>query len=103
MTDPVDLLGRLRAWHDHALAGLEAEGCVVEFSDPTPARPKPSASVMVCSSNRVAKLTIWVGGEAELDLADAESGEVTEEHREISGELGLADATETLVAWVRGA
>ena len=98
----MDLLRRLQAWYDDSLPELQAEGCVVEFSEPVPKHPKPSASVTVSSSSRIGKLTVWVTGEAELDLGDAASGEVIGEHLEISGDLGLADATRTLVAWVRG-
>jgi len=101
VSDAVDLLRRLQAWHDGAEPTLRAEGYLVEFTGPIGARPKPSASVLVGSSSRIAKLTVWSTGEAELDLGDAESGAVTEEHREITGDVGLADATRTLLAWVR--
>lgn len=102
MSCPVDLLKRLQAWHDDTAATLRAEGYVVEFTESVGGRPKPSVSVLVGSTTRIGKLTIWSTGEAELDLGDAVSGAVTEEHREITGEVGLADATQTLVAWARG-
>lgn len=98
----MDILRRLQAWYDDSLPELQAEGYVVEFSEPALKRPKLSASVTVSSSNRIGKLTVWATGEAELDLGDAESGEVIAEHLEITGDLGLADATRTLAAWVRG-
>lgn len=103
MTDEPNLVDRLRAWHDESLPDLEDEGVGVEFTEPAASRPKTSASVTLSSTHRIGKLTIWATGETELDLADALSGEVTQEHREISGKHGLLDATETLLAWVRRA
>jgi hypothetical protein len=99
----MDLLNRLQAWHDEVAPTLRGAGYVVEFTGPIGARPKRSASVLVGSTSRIAKLTVWSTGEAELDLGDAVSGAVTEEHREITGDVGLADATQSLVAWVRDA
>ena len=99
----MDLLRRLQAWYDDTLPGLQAEGYVAEFSKSDLERPKPSASVTVFASSRIGRLTVWVTGEAQLGLGNGESGEFIEEHREISGDLELADATRTLVAWVRGA
>lgn len=99
----MDLLRRFQAWYDDVLPGLQAEGYVVEFLESVPERLNPSASVTVSSSSRIGRLTIWMTGEAQLGLGDAESGEVIEEHREINNDVGLADTTQTLVAWMRGA
>lgn len=99
----MDLLKRLQAWHDDTAPSLREEGFIVEFTEPTKGRPKPSASVLVGSTTLIGKLTLWSTGEAELDLGDAASGAVTEEHREITGDVGPADAMRTLVAWARGA
>jgi hypothetical protein len=43
---------------------------------------------------------IWDTGEAELSMGDVASATVTEEHREITSQIGLRDATETLVTWL---
>lgn len=103
MSETIDLLRRFQAWYDDALPELQAEGYVAKFSESVPKRPKPAAWVTLSSSSRMGRLTLWVTGEAQLGLGDAESGEFIEEHLEISGDLELADATRTLVAWVRGA
>lgn len=102
MSNATDLLDRLRIWHDEFAPSLRVEGYVVEFTEPLRTRAKPSASVLVGSTRRIAKLTVWSTGEAELDLGDAISGKATMEHREVTGDLGLTDATHTLVEWVRG-
>lgn len=96
----MDLLKRLQGWYDNAAPPLRKEGYIVEFTEPVRGRLKPSASVLVGSPIRIGKLTLWSTGDAELALGDAVSGAVTEEHREITDDAELADATRTLVAWV---
>ncbi len=99
----MELLEKLQRWHDEIGPSLTGAGYVVEFTGPIQDRPKPAASILVSSTARITKLTVWSTGEAELDLADAVSGTVIEEHRQITGEVGLSDAVHTLIAWVQGA
>jgi len=56
--------------------------------------------VTITSPRRIGRLVIWNTGEAELSMGDVASATVAEEHREITSEIGLRDATETLVAWL---
>lgn len=92
----MNLLELLRQWYDD-----HADGPDLEFSTSTSAVDKPSAWVTASSKARMGRLTIWETGEAELDLADVETGKIEQEHRDISGEVGLRDATETLMHWVQ--
>jgi hypothetical protein len=94
------VLDALRAWFDAHESSLAADGYRVEFAESPPGRGKLSASVTVASARRIGRLVIWDTGEAELNMGDVASAAVTEEHREITSEIGLRDATETLVAWL---
>jgi hypothetical protein len=95
-----DVLTDLREWFDERNAGLAELGLQAEFAESPPDRVKRSASVMIASSSRVSQLVVWDTGEAELTLGDAGSDEVVEEHREITSQIGLQDATQTLLAWL---
>jgi len=94
------VLDALRTWFDAHESSLAHEGYQVEFAESPADRGKLSASVTVASPRRIARLVIWETGEAELSMGDVASADLTEEHREITSEIGLRDATETLVAWL---
>jgi hypothetical protein len=100
MTIEGSVLDALRAWFDAHKSSLASDGYQVEFAESPPDRGKQSASVTVSSARRIARLVIWDTGEAELSMGDVASAVVTEEHREITSEIGLRDATETLIAWL---
>jgi len=70
----MDSLNRLQAWHDDVAPTLRGAGYVIEFAGPIEARLKQSASVLVESTSRIAKLTVWSTGEAELDLFEIWAG-----------------------------
>ena len=54
------------------------------------------------SAHRVGRLILWETGAAELSVGEVRTGEiVVEEHREITSIVGLTDAVESLIAWVR--
>jgi hypothetical protein len=92
------VLDDLRAWfegHGNSLAG---DGYQVEFAESPSDRSKLSASLTISSAQRVGRLVIWDTGEAELSMGDVASASVTEDHRKITSEIGLRDATETLLA-----
>lgn len=95
-----DVLYGLQAWFAGRKGELADSGYQVEFTESPPDRDKSSVSITVASARRIGQLTVWSTGEADLSLGDADSGMVTEEHREITSEIGLEDATETLVAWM---
>jgi hypothetical protein len=100
MTSETLVLSELRAWFAGRKAVLADSGYQVEFAESPPGRERPSVSITVASARRIGQLTVWSTGEAELSMGDADSGRVAEEHREITSNIGLQDATETLVAWV---
>jgi hypothetical protein len=94
------VLDALRSWFDVHEASLAGDGYQVEFTESPPDRGKLSASVTITSPRRIGRLVIWNTGEAELSMGDVATATVAEEHREITSEIGLRDATETLVAWL---
>jgi hypothetical protein len=94
------VLDELRAWFTRNKSTLVAIGYHLEFKESPPDRGKQSVSVIIASAKHIAQLVVWDTGEAELSMGDVSSGNVIEEHREITSEIGLRDATETLVAWV---
>jgi hypothetical protein len=100
MTSETRVLDELQAWFTSCKAALVDSGYQVELAKSPPNRDKSSASVTIASARRIGQLTVWSTGEAELSMGDADSGTVSEEHREITSKIGLQDATETLVAWV---
>jgi hypothetical protein len=100
MTIGGSVLDALRAWFDAHESSLADDGYQVEFAESPVGRAKLSASVTVASAHRIARLVIWDTGEAELSMGDVASAAVAEEHREITSEIGLRDAMETLVAWL---
>jgi hypothetical protein len=95
-----DVLTNLRAWFDGRSTRFADRGLQAEFTESPTGRAKPSASVMIASSARIGQLVVWDTGEAELTLGDVGSREVVEEHREITSEADLQDATQTLLGWV---
>ena len=100
MTIEGSVLDALRAWFEARKSSLASDGYDAEFTESPPDRDKQSASVTVASARRIARLVIWDTGEAELSMGDVASPVVTEEHREITSEIGLRDATQTLIAWL---
>ena len=101
MTAQTSVLDDLRAWFAANEASLTSDGYHVEFKESPSDRAKLSASVLITSAQRVGQLVIWETGEAELSMGDVASAAISEEHREIASEIGLRDATDTLMAWLR--
>jgi hypothetical protein len=100
MTIGGSVLDDLRSWFEAHQNSLAADGYQVEFTESPADRDKLSAWVTITSARRIGQLVIWDTGEAELSMADVASARVAEEHREITSEIGLRDATETLLAWL---
>jgi len=95
-----DVLDELRSWFIARKTALAQAGYKADLVESPAAREKRSVSVTIASARRIGQLVLWSSGEAELGMADVASGEVTEEHREITSEIGLRDATMTLMAWL---
>ena len=94
------MLEDLRTWFEAHKISLDRRGYLVEYAESPRDRSKRSASLTISSAGRIGRLVIWDTGEAELSMGDAGSGDVAEDHREITSEVGLRDATETLLAWL---
>ncbi|MFD4632775.1 hypothetical protein ACFVYR_13385 [Streptomyces sp. NPDC058284] len=92
----------LAAWCSDQGAGLRAAAIDCELgTSPADGRSKASAWVTLSTNARLATITIWDTGEAELDHADVESGQVRPEHRLLQTEEDLVNALSGLVQWMR--
>jgi len=100
MTRKGSLLNDLRVWFDAQEISLIDNGYHAEFANSPSDRGKQSASVTITSAQRIGQLVIWDTGEAELSMGDVASALVAEEHREITSEIGLQDAIQTLTTWL---
>jgi hypothetical protein len=95
-----DVISDLKAWFEDRRTALTELGFVADFKDSPRGRAKRSAALTVASSRRIGQLVVWETGEAELNLGDIGSNDVMEEHREITSQIGIRDATETLLVWL---
>lgn len=95
-----DVLRDLREWFDERRVELVHNGYEAEFTQSPPDRMTQSAWVRVASARRIAQLVVWDTGDAQLSMGDVESGTVAEEHREITTQIGLRDATDALIGWL---
>lgn len=96
----MDATSELQSWFAKHQEELTSHGYTAELTVSPEDRPKRAVAMTIATALRIGQLTVWDTGEAALNLGDAVSGEVREEHREITSEVGLDDATNTLVAWV---
>lgn len=92
----------LAAWCTDEAAGLRAAsiGCELGMS-PDDGRSKSSAWATLSTDARIATITVWDTGEAELDHADVGSGQVRPEHRDLRRREDLVNALAELVQWLR--
>jgi hypothetical protein len=95
-----DVISDLRAWFEDRREALTDLGFKADFEDSPSDRAKRSAALTVASSRRIGPLVVWETGEAELSLGDVGTNDVVEEHREITSQIGIRDATETLLGWL---
>lgn len=63
-------------------------------------RSKRSYVLRAESTERLGEMILWESGEVALSMADVASGEVEQQHWNISGRVGLEHAIKTLLAWV---
>lgn len=93
-------LAELRVWYDRLLAELEGTRFEVTWQPPVPNRPKQSACLGLDGPDRLGALMVWDSGEAQLQLADAAGGEVSDETLELTDERQLARSVARMKAWV---
>jgi len=93
-------LDELRTWYDRLRAELDDSRFVVAWQAPIPDRPKQSACLSLDGPDRMGALTVWDSGEAQLELADVASGEVSDEVLELTDSGQLAQAVQRLRASV---
>jgi uncharacterized protein (DUF1684 family) len=94
-------LDSLRVWLEEQTPELEAAGMNLSVTWGTEDRTPRAAWVDFESPPRTARLVLWSNGDADLMIGDIEAGEVLlEEHREITGSVGLDDVGETVRAWL---
>lgn len=93
----VDLLARACERARERLAG---HGITMELHRYDDA-PKPGARLDAASSTGLAQLLLWETGELDLVIADVASGDVlVNEHREVTSEIGIADALGTIETYL---
>lgn len=92
----------LATWCTDQAAGLRTSAISCELgTSPADGRSKASAWVTLSTSTRLATITVWDTGEAELDHADIESGQVRPERCLLQTEEDLVLAVSGLTQWVR--
>jgi hypothetical protein len=67
-----------------------------EFRPATTVGPKPSASLRCESADAVGQLTVWTSGEADLDVGYFAAERMTNEHYDVTGDLGLRGCLDDL-------
>jgi hypothetical protein len=61
--------------------------------------PKPGVRLDATSATALAQLMLWQTGELDLVIADISTGDVVlNEHRDVSSDVGIADALRTIEA-----
>ena len=75
------------------------DGIALELTMPESSGGKVAARIDATSTRGFGQLIVWTTGEAELVIADVSSGRIAiDEHREITSEIGMKDAMQTLYA-----
>jgi len=93
------LLETLDQWVTARRQPLAAKGIKVSVTRGPADRTPAAAWVDFESATRAARLTVWADGQADLAVLDFEQGqEILEEHREITGVVGLDEAELTVLA-----
>uniref|UniRef100_A0AAU2JYG9 Uncharacterized protein n=1 Tax=Streptomyces sp. NBC_00049 TaxID=2903617 RepID=A0AAU2JYG9_9ACTN len=96
-----DVRQALAAWLTEHTAELRAQGIVCDLgSSPDDGRSKTSACLTLESKTRLAAITVWDSGEAELDYADVAHEQAHSEHRDLRTSRDLATAMTALVEWL---
>ncbi|MGW5868006.1 hypothetical protein ACWFRJ_38340 [Streptomyces sp. NPDC055239] len=95
-------LDNLRALRGRLTAELDTSLYEIVWQDPISGRAKQSASLGIDGPERLAELTVWESGEAELQLGEISSGEITNEHLSLADAGQLTAITDRMRAWVTG-
>jgi len=78
------------------LAGL---GIEIQLHRPSEPTPKAGIRLDATSAVGLAQLVLWDTGELDLVVADSRTGAIIlNEHRDVSSELGIFDAIDTIEA-----
>jgi hypothetical protein len=97
-TSPLELLND---WFERRLPEFEIANIDASIAWGPSGRNPLSAWLDFKSSEKSARLMLWSNGEADLMIGDLVGQRILlEEHREITTELGLDDAGETVKAWL---
>lgn len=100
MTGHLEMLNALEDWLKEKEPELAGSGYQVRLTKSPPDRLNPSASLMIESAIRIGQLIVWASGEAQVGLAEIESGSVSDEHKKISSVAELRETAESLLRWL---
>lgn len=95
-----ELPQRLHTWfaeHEERLQSCGITGDVQR--SPEDGRTEISSWMTLETDDRVAVLTVWSSGEAELECGDVATSQVRREHRDLRTFEDLLDAIETICEW----
>jgi hypothetical protein len=93
-------LDDLRGWYTRLRAELDASRFEVGLQGPEAGRAKASACLSIDGPERLGALVVWESGEAQLQLGDVMSGQVTDEALWLADAGQLAAAVRGMVTWV---
>jgi hypothetical protein len=90
MTDERTVLAQLEQWFEEHQEQLSARGLSASLArSPDDGRNKPSLCLNIDSDARLGQLLLWDGGEAEVQIADVASGEVVQQHHDVTSRAEL--------------
>ena len=99
MTEAFAVVDEMMAWIDRNRESLIARGLTVAVDPPRAGRSKTAVSLSVDARHLISQLIVWDTGEAQLMLANALSGEDSDEYRRIDSRVDLDEALAELLAW----
>ena len=104
MTEHFAVLDEFAQWIETHRASLTERGLLLASGNsPEDGRPKRSMWLDVEGAQRLGRLLLWDSGEAELELADASTGEVNAQHHQIDTRADLERAVTSLLDWAAAA
>ncbi len=103
MTGP-DLAQVLRLWIGDNRSPLEAQGVEVSFDEsPDSAGSDPVAWLDLFKGTRGGRIAVWRVRDVELELAEVETGEVTQHHFVVRETAEMKAIVRRLTLWVGAA
>lgn len=104
MTEHFAVLDELAQWIETHHASLTERGLLLTSGNsPEDGRPKRSMWLDVEGPQRLGRLLLWDTGEAELELADVSTGDVTAQHHQVDTRADLERAVTSLLDGVAAA